>query len=113
MTMHITDPPKERPKHNFGICSSAPHPNPLPGVPGRGSSSSAVPNPRREWLTAAFRGLALAGMAAAATALGLRRRPDTGLADCLRGLPCGQCGLNRQCELPRAAVWRDAKERNT
>ena len=160
MSMHITDPPKALPKHNFGIGSSAPHPtplrilvaefvrirgcrgsprslttsatvihsgfsrtkilngvaphpHPLPGVPGRGSYASAVPNPRREWLTAVFRWLALAGMAAVATVLGLRRSPDTGQPDCLRGLPCGQCGLNRQCELPPAAVWRDAKERNT
>jgi hypothetical protein len=111
--MPITDPPKERPKNNFGICSSAPHPNPLPGVPGRGSYSSAVPNPRREWLTAAFRWLSLAGMAMVATVLGLRRSPGTGQPDCLRELPCRQCGLNRQCELPRAAAWRDAKERNT
>ncbi|MCY2989051.1 MAG: tRNA lysidine(34) synthetase TilS [Planctomycetota bacterium] len=35
--------PKARPKNNFGICFSAPHPNPLPGVPGRGSYSSAEP----------------------------------------------------------------------
>ncbi|MCY2989219.1 MAG: hypothetical protein NTY19_15300 [Planctomycetota bacterium] len=71
------------------------------------------PNPRREWLTATFRWLALAGLAAVATVLGLRRSPDTGQPDCLRELPCGQCGLNRQCKIPQAAAWRNAQERNT
>ncbi len=94
--MHITDPPTERPKHDFGSCSSAPH-----------------PNPRREWLTATFRWLALAGLAAVATVLGLRRSSDAGQSDCLRELPCGQCGLNRQCKIPQAAAWRDVQERNT
>ena len=71
------------------------------------------PNPRREWLAAAFRWLTLAGLAAVAMVLGLRRTPDARQSDCLRELPCGQCGLNRRCELPRAAVWRDLQERNT
>ena len=38
--------PREPPKNNFGIGFSAPHPGPLPGVPGRGSYSSAGPKRR-------------------------------------------------------------------
>ena len=34
---------RERPKNGFGNCCSAPRPNPLPGVPGRGSHCSVVP----------------------------------------------------------------------
>ncbi|MCY2992840.1 MAG: ATP-binding cassette domain-containing protein [Planctomycetota bacterium] len=35
--------PTDRPKNTLRICLSAPHPAPLPGVPGRGSYFSAVP----------------------------------------------------------------------
>ena len=111
MTRQVSDPAKELPKHNLGICPSAPHPNPLPGVPGRGSCSAAGPYPRREWLAGTLRWLALAGMAVVATVLGLRHGPQAGQVAC-RELPCGQCGLNRQCELPRAAAWRGTPERN-
>ena len=37
--------PSERPKNDFGPCFSAPDPDPLPGVPGRGSCSGPTPHP--------------------------------------------------------------------
>ncbi len=66
--------------------------------------------PRRQWLAEVLRGLALAGLAAVAAVLGFRRPSDPDRADCRHELPCSQCGLNRQCALPPAAVWRGTQE---
>ena len=43
----------ERPNNNLGSGPSAPHPTPLPGVPGRGSCVSAATKQKPRWLTAA------------------------------------------------------------
>ncbi|MCY2992668.1 MAG: hypothetical protein NTY19_33030, partial [Planctomycetota bacterium] len=48
-----SEPTIERPNNNLGSGPSAPHPTPLPGVPGRGSCVSAATKQKPRWLTAA------------------------------------------------------------
>ena len=71
------------------------------------------PQARRQWLIAALRWFALSALTLVAALLGLRRRADTTSSDCLRELPCGQCGQNLYCGLPRATGWRNAQGRAT
>lgn len=70
-------------------------------------------HPRRQWLVAAARWLALAGLAGLSAVLLGRRQAGADRADCLRVVPCGQCDQNSRCALPPALTWRETRERST
>ena len=61
---------EDRPTDRFGVCFS----NPLPGVPGRGSCSSAVP--KASWPRTAFRTAFLGFTLVTLSAAGLAAQTD-------------------------------------